>query len=359
MALLVVWSHSFALHQGSEKNEPLSLLLNGAYNSGNIAVMAFFVISGFLITQSFASSRSTWWFMAKRVRRIYPGYLVATSICAFVIVPLFSGVCDLSALEVAKTIGGNLLLRNHFPPSNIFYSNAVPLALNGSLWSIPVEFWCYIGVAALGLLGLISRRLLIASVTAGILLGRVALDIMDKKPGGGIVGLIIGWPYMWFKILPSFMLGMAGYAFRDVLPRRRGVLIVLVVAAAIAAHSNQHMANLLVAPALAYCLFYFAFSPTLQLHGAAKWGDFSYGTYLYAFPIQQMMFALWGTDISLAGFIGLSLPLSLVAGICSWYLVERWFLRYAVKQMPSMPQQDTFVIPSEKPHRCQARASPG
>ena len=158
MAVLVVWSHSFALHEGSEKNEPLSLLLNGVYNSGNISVMAFFVISGFLVTKSFVSSRSLWRFMGRRVRRIYPGYLVATSICAFVIVPLFSSIRDLSVLEITKTLGGNLLLRNYFPPSNAFTANPVPNAVNGSLWSIPFEFWCYIGVAALGIVGLLGRR---------------------------------------------------------------------------------------------------------------------------------------------------------------------------------------------------------
>jgi peptidoglycan/LPS O-acetylase OafA/YrhL len=112
MALLVVWSHSFALYLGSEKTEPLSLLLNGTYNSGNIGVMVFFIISGFLVTQSFVHSKSLSHFMERRVRRIYPGYLVATCICAFVVIPLFSYVRDASALEAIKTIGANLLLRN-------------------------------------------------------------------------------------------------------------------------------------------------------------------------------------------------------------------------------------------------------
>jgi peptidoglycan/LPS O-acetylase OafA/YrhL len=139
MALLVVWSHSFAIHLGDEKMEWISLLLNGAYNAGNLAVMAFFIISGFLITQSFERSRTLRSYMEKRVRRIYPGYLVATSITAFIIAPLFGAQLP----NVAKTIGLNLLLRNELP--NAFFSNPLPLATNGSLWSIPFEFWCYIG----------------------------------------------------------------------------------------------------------------------------------------------------------------------------------------------------------------------
>src|SRR5262245_12034185 len=108
MALLVVWSHSFALYLGSERTEPLALLLNGAYNSGNVGVMVFFIISGFLVNQSFVNSKSLPRFMKRRIRRIYPGYLVATSICAFVVIPLFSTIRDTSVLEVIKTLGANL-----------------------------------------------------------------------------------------------------------------------------------------------------------------------------------------------------------------------------------------------------------
>src|SRR5262245_27727188 len=99
MALLVVWSHSFALYYGSEKNEPISLLLSGAYNAGNIGVMVFFIVSGFLIPQSFSRSGSLTNYLARRARRIYPGYLVATSLCAFAVIPLFSTIRDLSLFE--------------------------------------------------------------------------------------------------------------------------------------------------------------------------------------------------------------------------------------------------------------------
>src|SRR6185295_11460845 len=119
-------------------------------------------ISGFLVTQSFVTSKSLTRFMARRIRRIYPGYLVATSICAFIVIPFFSSVRDTSALEAIKTIAANLLLRNYFPPSNAFTANPAPNVVNGSLWSIPYEFWCYIGVASLGIVGLLSRRWLLA-----------------------------------------------------------------------------------------------------------------------------------------------------------------------------------------------------
>src|SRR6476660_364780 len=158
MALAVVWSHSFALFYGSEKTEPTSILLSGAYNAGNLGVMVFFVISGFLVTKSLFSSDSLLQFIMRRIRRVYPGYLVATSICAFVIIPIYAHLMNMTVGEVFKTLGANLFLRNYFPPSNAFTANPTPNVVNGSLWSIPFEFWCYIGIAALGIVGLANRR---------------------------------------------------------------------------------------------------------------------------------------------------------------------------------------------------------
>lgn len=326
MALLVVWSHCFALYFGSEETEPISLLMNGTYNAGNIGVMVFFIISGFLVSQSFLRTKSLRSFLERRVRRIYPGYLVATSICAFVVVPIYSTIRNMSTWEVAKTIGANLLLRNYFPPSNVFTRNILPNAINGSLWSIPYEFWCYLGVAALGMLCLLNRRWFIAFVTIAILIGRIVLDVLGKKPGGGIIGLIIGWPYGWFVILPSFLLGMAILSFRDALPRSRALLCGLTFTAILSSWLSPHLADLLVAPALAYATFYFSFNSSVTLGGLTRWGDFSYGTYLYAFPIQQMLAVPSATKLTFPIYMSLSMILALIAGVISWHVVEQRFL---------------------------------
>jgi peptidoglycan/LPS O-acetylase OafA/YrhL len=319
MALLVVWSHSFALHLGSERTEWISLLLNGVYNAGNLGVMAFFVISGFLITQSFVRSKTILRYLEKRVRRIYPGYLVATSICAFLIAPWFGGVFP----SVAKTVGLNLLLRNEVP--NAFQSNPVG-SVNGSLWSIPFEFWCYLGVAALGSLSLATKRWFLLIVLIIFMSARLACDLMHVTPGLGYIGVIFGWPYEWTKIGPSFLFGMIAYAYRQQLPRSNILLIGMVLVSIAACHLNANVANLLVAPTLAYGVFMVAFTNRVTLHEATRFGDFSYGTYLYAFPIQQMLEATVGRRWSMAAFIAVSAALSLLAGVLSWYLVERWLL---------------------------------
>lgn len=326
MALLVIWSHSFALYFGSEASEPLSIVMAGTLNSGNMAVMVFFVISGFLVTRSLVSTGSIVEFMNRRVRRIYPGYIAATMVCILVVIPIFSHINNVTAYEAVKAFAANLLLRNYFPPSNVFPSNPLPHVVNGSLWSIPFEFWCYIGVVALGATGLLMRRWTLVAATIIVLIARVVFDVFEMRPGGGFVGAIIGWPYLWSKILPLFLFGVIAFAFRDVIPRRRFILFGLLGATVVSAHVSQHLESLILAPSLAYATFYCSFSRSIQLQGVSHFGDFSYGTYLYAFPIQQMIYSGWGRDMPFPAYVGLSVIFSVAAGILSWFLVERWFL---------------------------------
>jgi peptidoglycan/LPS O-acetylase OafA/YrhL len=313
----------------------MSRLTQGVINSGNLGVFVFFMVSGFLITQSFDRSSSPWRYLVKRFARIHPGFMVATSVCAFLIIPLFDDTAAYSATGIAKTIGLNLLLQGYFVDPAPFRHNPVP-ALNGALWSIPYEFWCYLGVLALGTAGFLTkqRRGFVLALFAALALVRGWLEITGRKPGGGIVGVIIGWPYEWFKVLPCFLAGALIYLYRDAIPRRLGIallgplLVVAITNLPISSPWKFALVGLTFPPLLAYSVFYFAFSG--QIADAGRYGDFSYGTYLYAFPIQQILIYGLGATVPLWLFIPAAMLLSVAAGIMSWYAVERWFHLSAV-----------------------------
>ncbi|SDD44293.1 Peptidoglycan/LPS O-acetylase OafA/YrhL, contains acyltransferase and SGNH-hydrolase domains [Sphingomonas sp. YR710] len=332
MALLVIYSHAFALYSGSEDRETLSLITNGFYNSGRIAVWSFFIASGFLVSRSFERSASVRQYASKRMRRVYPGYLVATTICAFVVTPLFivgrQFAPDIS--EVARTIALNLFFSNHFPIDDLFLNN-LSSTVNGSLWSIKYEVLCYAGIALLGWAGLLRRRAAILILYVAIVFAWCWLDATGRKPGGSqFVRDMVGWPYQWFRVLPNFLAGVLIYLYRERIPRSTPLLMVGLIASFAAFWSPYHLQGLILAhliapPTLAYGIFVFAFHPKIALHAAARFGDFSYGTYLYGFVIQQMLLATF--QLGFWPFVLLSMLCALLAGAASWCLVERHFLR--------------------------------
>src|SRR5271156_1804319 len=90
LAVLVILSHSFPLATGTERTEPLLMATRGQTTAGTIAVDLFFVLSGFLITNSFLSSSSLWGYLRKRIRRIYPGFIAVSLVGALIVAPLAS-----------------------------------------------------------------------------------------------------------------------------------------------------------------------------------------------------------------------------------------------------------------------------
>lgn len=352
MALLVVWSHSFAIWYGNEDGEWLSRLMGGVYNSGNVAVLAFFAISGFLITLSWQNSKSWLVYLKRRVLRIHPGYLVATTLCSLIVVPLYStrDFADVTASELWGMVS-NLGLRNYIIPSDAFRAGPV----NGSLWSIPFEFWCYLGVMALGMGGLAKHRIAYPVAAAALIIIRVWLDMTGRRPAGGVLEPVIGFAYFWFNVGPPFLIGGAVYLYRDLLPRCGWLLVALTALTIAMAHLPLTapvaavMTRSLFPFTLCYAVFYVAFEPKLPQLRAARYGDFSYGCYLYAFPIQQMLASSLRQHISFPLYVTLAMSLSLVAGMVSWHVVERWFL--------STRRQERSASPASIPASEQAAAA--
>lgn len=327
MALMVIWSHSFAIHTGSEQREWFSLLLHRAYNAGNIGVMAFFVISGFLITQSYERSRSTLSYFVKRVRRIYPGYMVATTISGLLFIPFIAPTAHVTALDWLVTIAMNLLLQGYSPAPDVLGRHDFGLAsINGALWSIPYEFWCYIGVALLGTVLLLKNGRFLLFCLGAFVVAHLSSDFVAAIPWPGTANRIFGQLYLWTTMAPCFILGMLVYRYRTMLPRSRALLAGLLIASIGACWIHHDFGYIVFLPSLAYAIFYVSFADNVPLHNAARFGDFSYGTYLYGFLIQKVLQFTIARSWNLAEFFAASIVLSLLAGVLSWHLVEKWFL---------------------------------
>ena len=326
LAVLVIFSHSFPLATGSELHEPLHVFTHGQMTFGALAVDLFFIMSGFLIAASAERSRSIRSFLAKRVQRIYPAFIVSALLMLLIVAPLANARFDGSlAARLGDFLLQTLRLRE-FHYASAFAQNPYPNAINGSVWSIQYEFWCYIGVALLLSVGLLRKRAVILTLFLASVAVSVVLQVKGSIFGGKFLGVLLGSPQLWARLLPLYLAGVAFYLYRDRI-RLNAVGACLALATLIGAAFWSIGCTALFPFAGTYLVFYIAFAPWLPLHGAGRFGDFSYGTYLYAFPIEQLLVQGFGRALTPTQLFGCATPLTLLAAVLSWYIVERSFLR--------------------------------
>jgi peptidoglycan/LPS O-acetylase OafA/YrhL len=340
LAALVVFSHSWALGVGSEEGEPFFQLTRHTIfghgtTLGHLAVDGFFVISGFLITASWDRRRSTFDYFKKRVARIYPGFIVCAALCVFALPYLVMPHGDWRHAPIGRFLVDTARLYYESYPqgadgkSIIFADNVFPgRSSNGSLWSIPYEFWCYVGVAVIGMLGLMSRRSIVLALFALSLLTAAVFSAGHIQFSGNVFGTIFGFPPFWARLLPFYLAGVVAWRYRDVLQFNAiGGAVALIGLAVTCAVPHGWTVGLPVFGA--YFLLWLSLESKLPVVRTSRFGDFSYGLYLYAFPIQQLIVWKAGGSMNPWLLLAISLPVSLIAGALSWHLVEKWFLRVA------------------------------
>lgn len=285
-ALCVLISHSFELIDGNRSREPLTRLF-GTLSSGELGVDGFFLISGYLITQSFEGSGTVASYLTKRILRIYPAFLVAFALSVFVVAPLAGA--DLSTLRPSawrRLLGSALILSQPVIP-NVFSGLHYP-ALDGPMWTISYEFRCYLIVIGIGLAGLFRTRISLALVTLASLIvlasGRIDASYSTPLP------MLTGLPRDTIRLLSLFLVGSTFYVFRDRISYRNDLALLSVVML-IAGLFNRSTAEAAVALFGGYLVFWLAFlknTPNLNRVNNRNL-DLSYGIYLTAWPIQNLV----------------------------------------------------------------------
>ena len=316
LASMVIASHSYALLGTQVLNREPMVLLTGKMGLGTVAVHGFFLISGFLVSASLSRSQSLVRYAWHRALRIYPGFLVALLLTALVVAPRYGAHGDLLSYVWHPLVGRNL---PDFPGA--FPNNAVHY-LNGSLWTLRFEIFCYALVPFLAVIGIYR------SSGRALALWLLAYPTFLALDGGSYQ---LG-PFEWLDELPNltiyFLAGATGFALRDRLPHRWSLAALALLGLALTARHGLRQTM----PWLGgYFLLYLALLPASRSVGQRRLerllGDISYGMYLYAFLIQQVLVADWLPQGGPHRLLAVSFPLSLLAGVLSWTLVEKPFLR--------------------------------
>lgn len=351
LATLVIFSHCYPLmRQGG--SEPLGRLTRGQADGGSIAVDFFFAISGFLIVRSWTRSASVRDYLKKRVLRIYPGFLVALLFGVVVIAPL--GGMPLKSLvyqrDALQSIYRPLLFRHIVSVRGVFADNPSPGNINGSLWTIRFELACYLLVVLGGLLGMYQKR--------GVTLAVFAIALVFYQCWHQPITV----PYFdhledFPRLLTFFLAGMTIYCYRTVIPYTWG-LAALSLAALVLANSLGVLTWVMPICGV-YLLFVAAFYPMPRARNFARRGDLSYGIYLYAYPVQQLLIQNLGPRLNPAALFLCALPLTCGLAALSWRFIESPFLKLKTKSksMPPIyavieaePQRETTQVGGRKAH---------
>lgn len=272
LALLIVADHTAVVCFGTIAQR---WLFEGATRPLLICLVPmFFALSGFLVASSLVRSRSLITFVGLRVLRIVPALAVDTLFCALIIGVLLT---DVSLREYFRSpdfykyflnIAGDI----HYNLPGVFVRNP-STAVNSQLWTIPFELKCYAALTGMAIFGLHRRRSLLLLATFLIVL-LTAFYVACTPPETTDA---------WQLLVPSFLLGVCAYAYRDKLPWSLSLFTLSLIAMILLLTQNNALTIAAAFP-IAYVTVWLGLLEPKRV-ALIRSGDYSYPLYLYSFPI--------------------------------------------------------------------------
>lgn len=323
-ACLVLYGHAFVF---LGLPEPLFLQW---VPMGPLGVYVFFAISGYLVAQSWARDPQVLRFLAKRALRIFPGLAVCTVLSALVLGPWLTTLDASTYWRNEHTRGyfTNIALYMTYHLPGVFANNKLPHAVNGSLWSLSVEFFMYFVLALVGLLSAAATLFKLvpsAERATAWLVGAVTLVFMALVAWWALPATEALVVYRTdLRQIPLcgvyFMVGASLYCFNAARYfNLSNVLLALVVWLCLSVQPQWFaMGSWLVLPFVVMA-FGLARHPWLSRMHAR---DYSYGIYIYAFPVQQTVVSFW-PQISLVAYLLSTLAVTIALAALSWHFVEK------------------------------------
>lgn len=327
-ALLVLFSHSFSFLALEQPQFPFH---NGTYDNsvGLFAVNVFFIISGFLITRSFLIRNNPAKFMWSRVLRIFPALICVVIITVFLIGPI------LTELPLGEYFG-NLQTYRYLTNITLFdFNRYLPsthgdLDINIALWTLEYEFLFYLVVLFLGVTGVLKNR----KIVFGMFLLSIVLTYFRFGEFWEIHTINI-LKMVW--LFSYFSAGMVAYLYRDKIIIDTKIFLFVIFLLIIGSFESGYNDAFLVF-LVTYVVLFLSYTPRLKIAWLAKFGDFSYGIYIWSSPVLILFIHQCGTGIDpylLFIMAGCSVY---IIGALSWILVEKRILglkeRFTAKDLP-------------------------
>jgi len=311
LALSIVAFHSINVTLGDTSH-----VWRGAYRAAAACLLPmFFALSGFLVAASLERTKSLAVFLTYRAVRILPALAVEVFLSALVLGPLVTTLPLFSYFSDSRfwIYFGNIIGNIHFYLPGVFEANPRPGVVNQPLWTVPYELECYIALAFLSLTGLVKQRFVLSAViVAGIILATNGLvqacppDCL-YRPGGRVLVLAFLSGVLSFQYSNRIKLGLPG--------------LVLALWLALVTLSIGQLYAFSILP-LTYITVWLGLT-TPPKNNLLLRGDYSYGIYLFGYPVQQLAVS-WFPDRPYWWFnLFVSLPLIFACAIFSWHIIEK------------------------------------
>jgi peptidoglycan/LPS O-acetylase OafA/YrhL len=323
-AFLVFYAHSKVIFTAKPLNFDIfsEIFL---FSSASIGVAIFFIISGFLISHSFKNSYSIFDFFIKRILRIFPALIVVIFLSIIIFGVFFTNLPFTEFIFHKTTLlyfQNCLVFRSYYYLPGVFEKNIFTSSINGSIWTIPYEFMSYIFLYFLLVIPKINKKYALLTIFISLFISYIFFKTeIDKLiiPFFGIIFSSFMLPFLYF------FTGMLFYQFKSFIKFNLWGLSLMILV--LIFMNFQLIPRLFNVFPLSYLVFYFAFLKIPKINNFAKYGDFSYGFYLYAFPIQQVFSSFFAENWNFYFLVIITFIVSLIFAIISWHLIEKQALK--------------------------------
>jgi peptidoglycan/LPS O-acetylase OafA/YrhL len=306
------------------ENDPARFLFHH-FELGRLGVTVFFIISGFLVCDSWIRKPNLISFLSSRILRVIPALVAVVLISIFIIGTVFTALSipDYFSSPITHRYFQNITMyRLYYILPGIFVDNPLKEEINASLWTLPYEFTCYLVLLVMGLCSVLKNKY--ASLL--FFVAAFLIRIFFFEPVREFVIPVIGIDMeRFYDLLLLFLSGTMFYQFREKIPFHFFPFTLILVISFLFRETDA--APFLYLFTIPYMIFFVAFAKTGALCKIGKYGDFSYGIYLWAFPVQQTIVHFAKGNISLIVMIVLSLIFTFVLGMWSWHCIEKRALR--------------------------------
>ena len=319
-----------------------------------LGVKIFFLLGGVLITKSWLSDPHPLRYAIKRFVRIWPSLAAFVVLAALVFGPMLSRLpaAEYYANPSLWAYFHNLRLYIVYVLPGVFETNPYPNAVNGSLWTLPVEVFMYLFIPVFCFLfQKIKNRRAGAAVCSGLCVAVLAASVgLSLAPGTRLVFYATDWVAA-MEVLPFYFIGMVYTLFEEKLSKYLNLPVAILLMIGFSCFDFQApLYTIFFTPAFAYLILSFSFVNPISFGG--KWAEnleISYGIYLWGFFIQQTVEYLllkWGLAVPFAAELLVCTALSALFGWLSMKFVEQptqEISREILKRIPAKHEKGAAV----------------